>query len=100
MTYPAGRPKVGINSISHQLQWENKSMLKMNAVITNVRGLLFFILVGLLMFVGATDCRAAEAKLVPVFKDNLSQFTGVAVSKTGRLFVNYPRWQGPHDLDV
>lgn len=75
-------------------------MLKMNAVITNVRGLLFFILVGLLMFVGATDCRAAEAKLVPVFKDNLSQFTGVAVSKTGRLFVNYPRWQGPHDLDV
>ena len=44
--------------------------------------------------------RAADAELVQVFQDNLSQFTGVAVSKTGRLFVNYPRWQGPHDVDV
>jgi len=44
--------------------------------------------------------RATDVQLVSVFKDDLSQFTGVAVSKTGRLFVNYPRWQGPHDLDV
>jgi len=44
--------------------------------------------------------RAADTNLVQVFRDNLSQFTGVALSKTGRLFVNYPRWQGPHDADV
>lgn len=44
--------------------------------------------------------RAAESKIKPVFQDDLSQFTGVALSKTGRMFINYPRWQGPHDLDV
>jgi sugar lactone lactonase YvrE len=44
--------------------------------------------------------RAADAELVPVYQDNLSQFTGVALSKEGRMFVNYPRWQGPHDTDV
>jgi sugar lactone lactonase YvrE len=44
--------------------------------------------------------RAADAKLVPVYQDNLSQFTGVALSKSGRMFVNYPRWQGPHEYDV
>lgn len=30
--------------------------------------------------------------LEPVFKDSTYQITGVAVSKTGRLFVNYPYW--------
>lgn len=46
-------------------------------------------------------CRVvADTNLTSVYQDNLSQFTGVAVSKTGRLFVNYPRWQGPHDYDV
>ena len=48
----------------------------------------------------APASRAADAELEPVFQDNLSQFTGVAVSKQGRMFVNYPRWQGPHDSDV
>jgi sugar lactone lactonase YvrE len=41
-----------------------------------------------------------DTKLVSVYQDNLSQFTGVAISKTGRMFVNYPRWQGPHEYDV
>ena len=44
--------------------------------------------------------RAGDAQLTQVFQDNLSQFTGVALSKTGRMFINYPRWQGPHDGDV
>jgi sugar lactone lactonase YvrE len=48
----------------------------------------------------ASPGRAADAKLVQVYRDNLSQFTGVALSKTGRMFVNYPRWQGPHEYDV
>ena len=34
----------------------------------------------------------AQAKLEPVFKDDTYQLTGVAVSKTGRIFVNYPYW--------
>jgi sugar lactone lactonase YvrE len=48
----------------------------------------------------ALSARAADAELVPVYQDNLSQFTGVALSQKGRMFVNYPRWQGPHDSDV
>jgi len=44
--------------------------------------------------------RASNPELVAVYEDNLSQFTGVAISKSGRMFVNYPRWQGPHDYDV
>jgi len=44
--------------------------------------------------------RAADAQLTTVYQDNLSQFTGVAVSRSGRMFVNYPRWQGPHQYDV
>ncbi len=53
------------------------------------------------LLTAAFGCFAAESpQLVTVFQDNLSQFTGVAVSKTGRMFVNYPRWQGPHDVDV
>jgi len=69
----------------------------MNAVIPRTRCLFLLILFGLLPMLSG---RATDVQLVSVFKDDLSQFTGVAVSKTGRLFVNYPRWQGPHDLDV
>jgi sugar lactone lactonase YvrE len=53
-----------------------------------------------LLWAGVSVGRAEDAQIVPVFKDNLSQFTGVALSKKGRMFVNYPRWQGPHDSDV
>ena len=35
---------------------------------------------------------AQAATLTEVFHDNNFQITGVTVSKTGRLFVNYPRW--------
>jgi sugar lactone lactonase YvrE len=52
------------------------------------------------MCCGTMPHARAEAKLVQVYSDNLSQFTGVALSKTGRMFVNYPRWQGPHEYDV
>jgi sugar lactone lactonase YvrE len=31
-----------------------------------------------------------------VFSDSTYQLTGVAVSKSGRLFTNYPDWKGPH----
>ncbi len=31
-----------------------------------------------------------------VFEDSVYQLTGVAVSSDGRLFTNYPRWDGPY----
>jgi sugar lactone lactonase YvrE len=65
-----------------------------------MRGLLSLIFFGLLSVAAVTEGYAVDAQLVPVYKDDLSQFTGVAISKTGRMFVNYPRWQGPHDMDV
>jgi len=72
----------------------------MNDSIRRMRCIHFFIFVGLLWLVAISNVRAADAKLESVFRDNLSQFTGVALSKTGRMFINYPRWQGPHDSDV
>ena len=72
----------------------------MKALNFGARGLLFLALCGLSQLALNERARAADAKLVPVFQDGLSQFTGVAVSKTGRMFVNYPRWQGPHEFDV
>ena len=38
--------------------------------------------------------------LEPVFADPLYQFTGVAVSTKGRLFVNYPYWLDAHKYSV
>ncbi len=43
-------------------------------------------------FLGTAHWVTAQAKLEPVFKDNTYQLTGVAVSKSGRMFVNYPYW--------
>lgn len=54
----------------------------------------------LLLCATAFGASAADTNLIAVYKDNLSQFTGVALSKEGRMFVNYPRWQGPHEYDV
>lgn len=42
----------------------------------------------------------AQAKLEQVYSDNMYQFTGVAVSAKGRLFVTYPRWEGPYKYAV
>jgi sugar lactone lactonase YvrE len=42
----------------------------------------------------------AQTKLQSVFSDNTCQFTGVAVSAKGRLFVTYPRWEGPYKYGV
>jgi sugar lactone lactonase YvrE len=47
-----------------------------------------------------SDCRAADAPLTTVFQDDTHQFTGVAISKSGRMFVNYPRWLPEHQYDV
>lgn len=39
-------------------------------------------------------------KLESVFNDNTYQFTGVAVSKTGRIFINYPLWTDTYKYAV
>jgi hypothetical protein len=43
---------------------------------------------------------AEAAELETVFSDNTYQLTGVAISKSGRLFVTYPRWLPEHRHDV
>jgi sugar lactone lactonase YvrE len=40
------------------------------------------------------------AELETVFSDTMYQLTGVAISKSGRLFVTYPRWLPEHRYDV
>ncbi|HEY6979122.1 MAG TPA: L-dopachrome tautomerase-related protein, partial [Chitinophagaceae bacterium] len=42
----------------------------------------------------------ADDPLELMYKDSLYQLTGVAVSKNGRLFTNYPLWEGPHKDNV
>ena len=39
-------------------------------------------------------------KLEPVFSDNTYQFTGVAVSHGGRVFITYPRWSHTYKYAV
>ena len=43
---------------------------------------------------------AEEIRLTSIFEDKNCQFTGVAFSQSGRMFVNYPRWQEPHQYDL
>lgn len=40
----------------------------------------------------ARNARSTAVTLTEVFHDDTFQFTGVTVSKSGRLFLNYPRW--------
>ncbi len=42
----------------------------------------------------------AQSRLQPVYSDNTYQFTGVAVSAKGRLFVTYPRWSDTYRYGV
>lgn len=44
--------------------------------------------------------RAQAPQLQKVYSDNTYQFTGVAVSKTGRLFVTYPYWSNTYKYAV
>jgi sugar lactone lactonase YvrE len=43
---------------------------------------------------------AQQPKLQSVFQDNTYQFTGVAMSAQGRLFVTYPRWSDTYKYGV
>lgn len=41
-----------------------------------------------------------SVKLEQVFADSTYQLTGVAISKNGRLFTDYPLWAGPHQYSL
>lgn len=43
---------------------------------------------------------SAKPSLELVYSDSMYQFVGIAVSKTGRMFTNYPLWNWPHKFDV
>jgi sugar lactone lactonase YvrE len=46
-----------------------------------------------------TDRRLARRpRMVEVFRSEGLQVTGVGVSRTGRVFVNFPRWSGPYAM--
>lgn len=45
----------------------------------------------LLLFQGA-QAQSPGSKLVEIYKNNDFQLTGISVSKTGRVFINFPRW--------
>ena len=61
------------------------------------RLLVLALLTGMVMH---TTYTFAQPDLQTVFSDNTYQLTGVAVSKKGRVFVNYPLWSGPHKYCV
>jgi sugar lactone lactonase YvrE len=59
------------------------------------------IVAGLLLLAPLADALACpQPKLEQVFADVNYQLTGVAVSRTGRLFTNYPIWSPVHDWSV
>jgi sugar lactone lactonase YvrE len=43
---------------------------------------------------------SAQSKLQAVYSDDTYQFTGVAISTKGRLFVTYPRWSDTYKFGV
>jgi len=43
---------------------------------------------------------SASSPLQLVYSDSMYELTGIAVSKTGRMFTNYPLWNSPHKYDV
>ena len=48
----------------------------------------------------SNDDRKSPPELRVVFQDDSFQLTGVAVSKEGRIFTNYPLWSPTHGLSV
>ena len=58
------------------------------------------VLLALALGLIAQPIAAQSPKLESVFQDNTYQITGVAVSKTGRVFVNYPYWTDTYQYSV
>jgi sugar lactone lactonase YvrE len=46
------------------------------------------------------SANAQQPKLIPVYQDNTYQFTGVAITAKGRLFVTYPNWSDTYKYAV
>jgi multimeric flavodoxin WrbA/sugar lactone lactonase YvrE len=55
----------------------------------------------ILMLLALTvNLHVGAQQLETVFEDSVYQLTGVAVSRSGRLFVSYPRWDGPYQYGL
>src|SRR3954453_20441827 len=54
----------------------------------------------LLLLLGSQIGWAQTHALTEVFHDDHFQLTGVSVSKSGRVFVNYPRWSDTYRYAV
>jgi len=57
-----------------------------------MRSLRVFILLGIPLFCVFVAAQPSSRQLTQVYSNNDFQLTGVSVSKTGRVFVNFPRW--------
>src|SRR5438552_11639898 len=57
-----------------------------------------YLLVALLMASGSIKSNAAQLQEIASFPNQ--QVTGVAVSKSGRVFVNFPDWSDDHTISV
>ncbi|HEY2712207.1 MAG TPA: L-dopachrome tautomerase-related protein [Chthoniobacterales bacterium] len=60
----------------------------------------FFWFAGWLLYLTNTEARAVTATLQSVASFPNQQVTGVAVSRTGRIFVNFPNWSDHHSISV
>ncbi len=60
----------------------------------------FFLFAGWLLYLTNTETRAVTATLQLVASFPNQQVTGVAVSRTGRVFVNFPNWSDHHSISV
>jgi sugar lactone lactonase YvrE len=60
---------------------------------------LFILFIFTLSMSGSVGAQTSD-KLIPVFKDNDCQLTGVAVSQGNRLFVCYPFWLDEHKYSL
>jgi sugar lactone lactonase YvrE len=56
--------------------------------------------ISILLWITGVSALAQQPKLEPVYSDDTYQFTGVAVSAKGRLFVTYPRWSDTYKFAV
>ncbi|MDQ7823644.1 MAG: L-dopachrome tautomerase-related protein [Candidatus Eremiobacteraeota bacterium] len=62
--------------------------------------ILTFLIIAALAACGPLSAAEGADPLVTVFQDNDHQFTGIAVSPAGRLFLCYPRWLPEHKYSV
>jgi sugar lactone lactonase YvrE len=80
---------------SHTLSFRS-GIFKMAAALTCSIALVAVVVSQAAPMPQSRDERLKMHPLLTVFQDDTYQLTGVTVSRTGRIFVNYPRWSDKH----